>query len=241
MVTINAAWHERNVMPRNPTVEERTAWHRAHQEHCGCRPIPAKLLEQMAGSRGRRAAGARPNERSLRTLLSGDDRRSVAHVEAARALVHEAPARVAEIATLAEDRDWLVSMRAMDLLEKFAHEHPDWVQPHKRLFVGPLADSEHWEIRLQIVRALPLLSWTARERKRVIEILRRDIDHPRKFVRAWALDSLETFARGDRALLLVVLRGLSSFERSGSQALKARARHIRRRIGEGRARASGPG
>ena len=45
----------------------------------------------------------------------------------------------------------------MDLLEKLAHEHADWVQPHKRLFIGPLADSDQWEIRLQVVRALPLL------------------------------------------------------------------------------------
>lgn len=81
-------------------------------------------------------------------------------------------------------------MRAFDLLEKIAHEHPDCVQPHKRLFIGPFADSDKWEVRLQIVRALPLLKWTFGERKRVVAILRRDLEHPQKFVRAWALDSL---------------------------------------------------
>ncbi|HEU4718493.1 MAG TPA: hypothetical protein VFU15_11690 [Bacteroidia bacterium] len=44
---INAAWHEKNKMPRNPTIEERIRWHVAHAKHCGCRPIPEKLQEEM--------------------------------------------------------------------------------------------------------------------------------------------------------------------------------------------------
>jgi hypothetical protein len=167
---------------------------------------------------------------SLRALLSGGDRRSVAQSERARQLIRDAPARIAELAKLAEDTDWLVSMRALDLLEKLAHEHPDWVQRHKRLFIGPLADSDKWEIRLQVVRALPLMSWTPRERRRVVEILARDVEHPQKFVRTWALDSLATFAEDDPALVPRVMRSLEAFEGSGSKALQARARQIRARL-----------
>ena len=167
---------------------------------------------------------------SLRTLLSGGDRRSVAQSKRAQALINQDPSRIAELADLVEDDDWLVSMRALDLLEKFAHEQPDWVQPHKRVFVGPLAESDKWEIRLQIVRALPLLEWTPRERKRVIEILRQNLEHPQKFVRAWALDSLATFAESERALMPLVSRTVEAFERSGSKSLEARARQIRARL-----------
>jgi HEAT repeat protein len=142
------------------------------------------------------------------------------------------PERVSDLAQLAKDDDWLVSMRALDLLEKLAHDHPDWVQPHKRLFIGPLADSDQWEVRLQIVRALPLLRWTPRERERAIQLLRRDVEHPQKFVRAWALDSLATFAKTNRTLLPFVSRQLRLFERSGSKALASRARQIRARLSE---------
>lgn len=38
-------WHQKNKMPKNPTLQERLAWHREHQKHCGCREIP-KSLEQ---------------------------------------------------------------------------------------------------------------------------------------------------------------------------------------------------
>lgn len=44
---MNKAWHEENKMPKNATFDQRVKWHREHQKHCGCRPIPAKLLEQM--------------------------------------------------------------------------------------------------------------------------------------------------------------------------------------------------
>jgi len=48
---INADWHGKHPMPKNPTIEQRIAWHMAHQEHCGCRPIPEKLRELMVERR----------------------------------------------------------------------------------------------------------------------------------------------------------------------------------------------
>ena len=60
-----------------------------------------------------------------------------------------------------------MSQRALDLLEKLAHEHADWIEPYKTIFIGPLAKSDKWEIRLQIVRALPLFQWTPAQARRV--------------------------------------------------------------------------
>ena len=167
---------------------------------------------------------------SPRDLLLGGDRRSIARSGEALKLVRSRPRRVADMAALARDEDPLVSQRALDLLEKLAHEHPEWIDPHKRLFIGPLADSDRWEVRLQIVRALPLFAWKPAEQLRVLAILRRDLNHPQKFVKAWALDSLATFALKEPALRPIVLRHLRSFERSGSKALVARARHVRDRL-----------
>jgi len=171
------------------------------------------------------------NRRSaLRPLLAGGDRRSSARSPRALALVAGNPSRVAELAGLVADDDWLVSMRALDLLEKLAHTHPGWVEPHKRVFIGPLADSDQWEIRLQIVRALPLFAWRGAARQRAIAILKRDVDFPQTFVRAWALDSLSIFAQQDPALVPIVRRAVKTFETSGSKALAARAKHIRARL-----------
>ena len=141
--------------------------------------------------------------------------------------------RIPEVVALTADEEWLVRQRAADLLEKIAHRHIDWIAPHKQVFIGRLADAEQWEIRLQVVRALPLFAWTPAEKRRVLEILRRDLDHPQTFVKAWALDSYATLASGSASRLAIVRTYLRRFERSGSKALAARARQIRTRLSRG--------
>jgi hypothetical protein len=183
-----------------------------------------------------RRAGSIPTKEqgSLRSLLCGGDRRSIAQSNRALTLIHANPDLIAQVARLAADRDWLVSMRAMDLLEKLAHDRPEWIEPHKHLFIGPLADSNQWEIRLQVVRALPLFSWSPVDKKRVVEIPLRDAEDPQKFVRAWAVDSLASFAEKDGALRPQLQRCLRKLERSGSKALMSRARQIVARIAAGK-------
>lgn len=167
---------------------------------------------------------------AIRPLLAGGDRRSIQQSNRVRALVERTPSRVSELVSLTRDDDWLVAQRALDLLEKLAHDHPDWIEPHKRVFMGPLADSDKWEIRLQIVRALPLFRWTPSEQRRIEKILVDNVSFPQTFVRAWALDGLATLAQRREALLPVVRRHLRAFERSPSKALQARARQIRARL-----------
>ena len=166
--------------------------------------------------------------RALRWYLTGGDRRSIADSKRVRAIVEEDPTRVRELAALTEDEDWLVAQRSVDLLEKLAHDHRDWIEPYKRIFIGPLADSDKWEVRLQIVRALPLFRWTPSQMKRVEAILLENVAFPQTFVRAWALDSLATFVKRRKRLAPIVERYLYEFENSSSAALRARARNIRR-------------
>jgi len=166
----------------------------------------------------------------LRPLLAGGDRRSIARAPRALAIVRADPARIPDLAALTRDADPLIVQRALDLLEKLAHEHPDWIRPHKRVFIGPLARDERWEVRLQVVRALALFSWSPAERQRVVAILRENAGHPQTFVRVWALDSLSILAVDDVSLRSYVRRHLRRFDASGSKALAARARHIRARL-----------
>ena len=166
----------------------------------------------------------------IHSLLSGGDRRSIAHSAKVRALVERDSSLVEVLVDLTGDDDWLVSQRAIDLLEKLAREHRDWIEPHKLVFLGPLAQSDKWEVRLQVVRALPLFSWSPAQMKRAEQILIENVEFPQTFVRAWALDGLATFAERRRKLVPIVLRYLVEFETSQSKALQARARNIRTRM-----------
>ena len=172
-----------------------------------------------------------PSHRSkIRLLLSGGDRRSIAESNRVRLLIENNPSLVIDLAALTADEDWLVTQRALDLLEKLAHEHPDWIAPHKKIFIGRLAASDKWEIRLQIVRALPLFHWSPTQAHRVEEILLENVTFPQTFVRAWALDGLATLAERRATLMPIVRRHLRDFERSASKALQARAKQIRARL-----------
>ncbi len=44
---INREWHHAHRMPVNATMEQRLEWHLEHVKYCGCRPIPAKIAEEM--------------------------------------------------------------------------------------------------------------------------------------------------------------------------------------------------
>jgi len=173
---------------------------------------------------------------AIRALLSGGDRRSIAQSNRARAEIERNPALVTTLAALTDDPDWIVTQRALDLLEKIARDHPARVEPHKRIFIGPLAQSDKWEIRLQIVRALPLFRWTPAQARRVEEILIANVSYPQTFVRAWALDGLATLAERRPTLRPIVQRHLRKFEASSSKALLARARHIRARLAKSTAK-----
>ena len=165
----------------------------------------------------------------IRRLLTGADRRSIADSRKVRALVEADRSLVPELVRLTRDGDRLVVQRAVDLLEKLAHDHPEWVKPHRRIFIGPLADHEMWEVRLQVVRALPLFRWTTTQMKRVDAILLENVKYPQTFVKAWALDSLAQLAAGRPKVTAAVTKYLRQFEQSPSKALQARARNIRKR------------
>ena len=44
---LNAEWHKKHPMPKNPTMEQRAKWHLEHYKHCACREIPATVLEYL--------------------------------------------------------------------------------------------------------------------------------------------------------------------------------------------------
>jgi hypothetical protein len=44
---LNAEWHQQHRMPKNPTEEQRIAWHIEHAKHCACREMSEKLKAEI--------------------------------------------------------------------------------------------------------------------------------------------------------------------------------------------------
>ena len=49
-MSINKDWHQKNRMPKNPTLEQRVQWHTEHAKNCSCRPFPENLLPKTKSS-----------------------------------------------------------------------------------------------------------------------------------------------------------------------------------------------
>jgi len=46
-IMINAKWHLKNKMPKNPTEEVRIKWHIEHLKNCPCRAPSPKLIKEI--------------------------------------------------------------------------------------------------------------------------------------------------------------------------------------------------
>jgi len=44
---MNADWHSKNKMPKNPTLDQRLKWHLAHSKNCACRPLGGKIFDEI--------------------------------------------------------------------------------------------------------------------------------------------------------------------------------------------------
>jgi hypothetical protein len=55
---LNREWHEQHRMPARATLDQRIAWHEAHANACGCRPMPASVVAALA-ERGRQPSRSR--------------------------------------------------------------------------------------------------------------------------------------------------------------------------------------
>lgn len=47
---INKDWHEKNKMPKNPTLEQRLKWHTEHAKNCFCRKMPKNIANMLQKS-----------------------------------------------------------------------------------------------------------------------------------------------------------------------------------------------
>jgi len=57
---LNADWHRAHRIPVKATMDQRIAWHVAHQKACSCRPIPAGVAAAMQTRDLAAASRARP-------------------------------------------------------------------------------------------------------------------------------------------------------------------------------------
>jgi hypothetical protein len=113
---------------------------------------------------------------------------------------------------------------AADAVAKVTEEDPGLLQPFKAEILGLMSEARPAMVRWHLAQLLPRIKWTKPEKARAIGSLREYLEDRSAIVQVCAMTSLLELAAGDKALLEEVADRLRGFTKTGSPAVKARAR-----------------
>jgi hypothetical protein len=162
----------------------------------------------------------------LAEMLRGGDRRSIGRSNQIAKVVLSEPKRFAELIECLWDEDPIVRMRAADAAEKVTVTRPELLKPHKQKLLGLLAVAEQIELRWHLALMVPRIELSAPERQLATAALQRYLDDGSSIVKTFALQGLADLARQDASLREPARRTLEESLRTGTAAMKARARKL---------------
>jgi hypothetical protein len=168
--------------------------------------------------------------RQIAVLLSGKDRRSIGRSNEVVDLVFREPRRFSELLKCLWNDNPIVRMRAADAAEKISVAKPGLLKPYKAELLGLLCEAEQIELQWHLALMVPRLPLTAGERQRAAAALQVYLQDRSSIVRTFALQGLADLAGRDVKLRGTVKELLEQSVRTGTAAMKARARILLRKL-----------
>src|SRR5580704_9432725 len=114
--------------------------------------------------------------KTILSLLTGGDRRSIGRSDEVAALVAAKPRLFSELMEGLWSEDPLVRMRAADAAEKVTSTQPKLLAPHKKELLGLLAEATEQELRWHLAAMIPRLQLNDGERRVAAAVLRSYLD-----------------------------------------------------------------
>jgi hypothetical protein len=168
--------------------------------------------------------------RNLLDRLRGGDRRSIGNSNNVVAQVLADPRQFKQLLRGLWSPDPVLAMRSADAAEKITAANPGLLAPHKAELLGLLRETTQQEIRWHLCLMLPRLTLTTAERRRAAASLRTYLNDPSSIVRTFTLQALADLSVHDGALREEVVELLQQAARSGTAAMKARARKLLKQL-----------
>ena len=159
-------------------------------------------------------------------MLRGRDRRSIGKSNHVAKLILSDPGRFPELFKCLWDEDPVVRMRAADAVEKITVTRPELLKSHKQELLGLLDEAEQIELRWHLALMVPRLDLSGPERARAATALQRYLEERSSIVKTFALQGLAGLARQDASLRGTAKRILEESLRTGTAAMKVRARKL---------------
>jgi hypothetical protein len=171
---------------------------------------------------------------SIRTMLSGGDRRSIGSADEVADLVRRQPRSAAALVECLWDEDGTVVARAANALEKASRERPLILAPYKESLLGLMVEAERKELRWQLALMIPRLQLTAAECARAAEVLDSWLEDSSSIVKTFAMQGLADLIAQNPSSEAKVMDTLRALSRSGTAAMRARGRLLLKRLERGR-------
>ena len=162
--------------------------------------------------------------------LRGGDRRSLGKANFIVQEVLAQPRLFSQLLRGLWSPDPVLAMRSADATEKISAQKPELLAPHKSELLGLMSEATQQEIRWHLCLMLPRLPLNVAERRRVAGRLREYLEDRSAIVRTFALQALADLAADDEELREEVVELLHQAARSGTAAMKARARKLLKRL-----------
>lgn len=167
---------------------------------------------------------------AIAVMLRGGDQRSIGKANQAAKLTLSEPKRFSELIECLWDEDPVIRMRAADAAEKVTVTRPELLKPHKQELLGLLAETEQIELRWHLALMVPRLALTSPERQRAAALLERYLEDRSAIVKTFALQGLVDLARQDSSLRELAKQAVEESLRTGTAAMKARARKLLKQL-----------
>jgi len=162
----------------------------------------------------------------IAAMLKGGYQRSIGRSDEVKRLVLRQPERFPELLKCLWSEDSVIRMRAADAAEKATLVRPELLNPHKQELLGLLDEAEQIELRWHLALMVPRLRLSGQERARAAAALQRYLEDRSSIVKTFALQGLADLAGQDAQLRESARRTLEESLRTGTAAMKARARKL---------------
>jgi hypothetical protein len=162
-------------------------------------------------------------------MLEDGDRRSSGRADEVARVVLREPRRFRELMKCLWNEKAVVRMRAADAAEKITARKPRLLDRYKVELLGLLAEAEQIELRWHLALMVPRLPLTAPERQRAAALLFY-LEDRSSMVKTFALQGLTDLLGNNLARRSKVKQLLEEAAPSGTPAMKARARKLRRQL-----------
>ena len=163
---------------------------------------------------------------SIEKLLSVGDLRSAGNSEKVVNMVLSQPKLFDDVVDAIFSESAGIKMRASDAIEKITRIHPEYLRPHKKLFLSKVSEIEQKEVRWHTAQILPRLNLTKKEREKVYGLMMLYLEDKSSIVRTFAMQALADIALQDNAYVPKVKNLISKLIVKGSPAMQSRGKKL---------------